>query len=85
MPTAVTSANLLGKGRFNETAVEKILQSALENVTAFAQMGGLIALGTDAGAWEVPHACDTEQTLLHQAGVDENMLTRGGDVIQAKF
>ena len=85
VPTLSTVGNLRGKGRFNETAVEKILESALENVGIFAKMGGLIALGTDAGAWEVPHACDTEQTLLHQAGVDENMLTRGGDVIQAKF
>ena len=31
------------------------LENALENVGAFYAMGGLLAPGTDAGAWEVRH------------------------------
>ncbi|MBR2309537.1 MAG: amidohydrolase family protein [Oscillospiraceae bacterium] len=85
VPTLSTVGNLRGKGRFNESAVEKILQSALENVAAFSQMDGLIALGTDAGAWEVPHACATEEALLHQAGVPEKTLLAAAQVIQTKF
>ena len=85
VPTLSTVGNLRGKGRFNESAVEKILQSALENVAAFSQMDGLIALGTDAGAWEVPHACATEEALLRQAGVPEKTLLAAAQVIQTKF
>ena len=85
VPTLSTVGNLRGKGRFNEAAVEKILESAFSNVERFVQMGGLLASGTDAGAWEVKHGIDTEQVLLAQAGADENVLTRGGNVIRAKF
>ena len=82
VPTLSTIGNLRGKGRFQEAAVQKILESALENVSAFAKMGGLIALGTDAGAWEVKHGCETELALLHQAGADP---AAGNQTIHMKF
>ena len=63
-PTLSTVANLRGKGRFEEAAVTKIYESALTNITHFAAMGGLITPGSDAGAWAVPHCCDTEYSLL---------------------
>lgn len=85
VPTLSTVGNLRGKGRFHEAAVQKILGSALENVSAFAKLGGLVALGTDAGAWEVPHACATEETLLRQAGVTDETLAAAAKIIQAKF
>ena len=68
VPTLSTIGNLRGKGRFDEGAVRKILDSALTNVRAFAGMGGLIAPGTDAGAWAVPHGSMTEFQLLE--GID---------------
>ena len=54
---------------------------------AFAQMGGLVAPGTDAGAWQVPHSIDSEYTLLKEAlGVSaQAVLDRGIAAIQAKF
>lgn len=85
VPTLSTIGNLRGKGRFDESAVEKILESALSNVESFASMGGLVALGTDAGAWEVKHACATEEALLYQAGVPEKTLADAARVIQTKF
>ena len=85
VPTLSTIANLRGKGRFNETAVRQILESALENVFAFASMGGLVAPGTDAGAWEVSHGCNTELALLHQAGVSHKTQEAAIHVIQTKF
>jgi hypothetical protein len=54
----------------------------LENVSAFARMGGLVALGSDAGAWAVPHGSLSERQLLEQAGVDPEA---GNQVIMAKF
>lgn len=67
VPTLSTIGNLLGKGRFDETAVGRILESAQENLRSFAAMGGQIAPGTDAGAWAVPHGSLTEYDLLRQA------------------
>ena len=61
-PTLSTVGNLRGKGRFDEDAVRRIYRSAVDNVRLFAGMGGLIAPGSDAGAWAVPHV---------QGGVDE--------------
>lgn len=85
VPTLSTIGNLLGKGRFNEKAVAQILESAMENVGAFARMGGLLAPGTDAGAWAVPHGCATEESLLAQAGVTAQMLEAGTKKILEKF
>ena len=85
VPTLSTIGNLRGKGRFCESAVEQILESALANVEAFHAMGGLLASGTDAGAWAVPHGCATEEGYFAMAGVGEDALARGLSVIQAKF
>ena len=86
-PTLSTVGNLRGKGRFEEAAVGQILASALENVRKFAAMGGLIAPGTDAGAWAVPHGSMTEYDLLRSAlGEDaESIWTRGAEMIVRKF
>lgn len=85
VPTLSTVGNLRGKGRFSEVDVEKILESALQNVAEFHTMGGLLAPGTDAGAWAVPHGSTTEQGYFSLAGVGENALLQGIAVIQAKF
>ena len=85
VPTLSTIGNLRGKGRFSEADVEKILESALKNVEIYHRMGGLLAAGTDAGAWAVPHGSTTEEGYLAMAGVDENALQRGLSAIRAKF
>ena len=87
VPTLSTIGNLRGKGRFREEAVQAILASALENVRRFAAMGGLLAPGTDAGAWAVPHGSETEVPLIRQAlGEDtDTILAKGTAVIMEKF
>ncbi len=87
VPTLSTVGNLRGKGRFREADVEKILESGMENVRAFGTMGGLLAVGTDAGAWAVPHGSLTEYELLGQAlGQDaDGILERGIRKIIRKF
>ena len=87
VPTLSTVGNLRNTGRFSQRSVEQILESAMENVAAFARMGGLLAPGTDAGAWKVPHSIDSEYALLGEAlgsGADR-VLSRGIAAIQAKF
>lgn len=82
VPTLSTIGNLRGKGRFNEDAVRRILDSALANVAAYR---GLLAAGTDAGAWAVPHGSTTEEGYFAMAGVGEDRLAEGFRVIQRKF
>ena len=67
VPTLSTIGNLRFKGRFSEKAVEAILTGALEAVARFAQLGGILAPGSDAGAWAVPHGIRSEYDLLEQA------------------
>ena len=83
VPTLSTIGNLRGKGRFDEDAVQAILESALRNVDAFVAMGGLIAPGTDAGAWAVPQGCLSEYELLKN--VPEDVLQKGIQRIIEKF
>ena len=87
VPTLSTVGNLRGKGRFREEAVAAILDSAMDNVRRFAAMGGLVAPGSDAGAWAVDHGMDSEWELLRSAlGADaEDILARGTQRIMEKF
>mgnify|MGYP003292154850 CR=1 FL=1 len=83
VPTLSTIGNLRGKGRFSERDVAAILDSGMENVAAFSEMGGLLAPGTDAGAWAVPHGSLTEFELL--SGVPAEILEKAVSVIKEKF
>ena len=87
VPTLSAVGNLRGTGRFREEAVAQILSSAQENVRRFAAMGGLLAPGTDAGAWAVPHGSLTEYALMKQTLGDsaEALLERGIAAIREKF
>ena len=87
VPTLSTVGNLRGKGRFREEAVKAILDSAMENVRRFTEIGGLIAPGSDAGAWAVDHGMDTEWKLLNEAiGPNaSNILAHGARRIMEKF
>ena len=78
-PTISTIGNLRGKGRFDERAVCKIFDFQMEKLAAFR---GLVALGTDAGAWAVGHGCGTEAEHLESLGIDWE---KGSAVIRQKF
>lgn len=83
--TLSTVGNLRGKGRFSEVDVTKILENTTYYVNHFNAIGGLIAPGTDAGAWAVPHGSETEFDLLHRAGVTNEILQKGIAKITEKF
>ena len=86
-PTLSTIGNLRGTGRFDEVAVRKILESAMENVSSFASMGGFLVPGTDAGAWNVFQGTLSEYELLEDAlGTGtEAILARGIGKLREKF
>ena len=87
VPTLSTVGNLRGTGRFDEGAVAAILDTAMENVRKFAKIGGILAPGTDAGAWAVPHGVLSEYDLLKEALGDgwEFILSRGIEEIKKRF
>jgi len=88
-PTLSAIGNLRGTGRFDEAAVAAIYESSAENLRAFAKMGGLIAPGSDAGAWAVPHSrggADEYAHLAHTLGDGwEAAVAAGADAIRSKF
>lgn len=86
-PTLSAVGNLRGKGRFNEGTVRAILESARENAAEFAAMGGLLAPGSDAGAWAVPHGGLTEYELMEETLGPEAgaVLARGTAEIIKRF
>ena len=88
-PTLSAIGNLRGTGRFDERAVSQIYESAAENVRRFAQMGGLMAPGSDAGAWAVAHVrggADEYAHFRNALGEDaEAVLVAGTDAVCTKF
>lgn len=87
VPTISTVGNLRGKGRFDETAVTRIFESAAENIQKLTAMGGLLGCGSDAGAWAVPHGCGSEEQLLQDIlGEDApDIWKKGNEKIKVLF
>ncbi len=55
VPTLATIRNLMGCGRYPEEEITKIARAAEENVKKAWESGVQLALGSDAGAYLVPH------------------------------
>jgi len=87
MPTFAPVGNLLGCGRFPDAEVQKNLDMQMERVNKAASLGALIGLGSDAGAYLVPHGKGTldEYDYLRQAGVSDRVLEQAEEVIKSKF
>lgn len=89
VPTLVTVGNLRGQGRYDEQAVEAILETQLARVARAGRLGIHLALGSDAGAWRVPHVrgARDELALMRQAlGPEADTILRRGEArIRARF
>lgn len=55
VPTLSTIGNLAGSGRYPNKVVVPLLKAQQEKAAFVAGHGGKIGLGSDAGAWNVPH------------------------------
>lgn len=88
-PTVSTVANLRGKGRFREEAVQAIYASTAGNLRRFAALGGLIAPGSDAGAWAVSHCQGSLDEYRHLETIlgpqAPAILDRGLQAVQERF
>ena len=89
VPTLSAIGTLRGTGRFDEEAVSRIYESSAENLLRFVKMDGLIAPGSDAGAWKVAHVrggADEYAHMAHTLGAHgEQVLRSGIDAIRTKF
>lgn len=89
VPTLSTIGNLLSSGRFPDAALKTILTTAQENVRRVAAYGGLVGMGSDAGAYRVEHALGavSEYRWLRQTLGRETdaVLQRGEAAIRKKF
>ena len=91
VPTLVTVRNLLGCGRFEDDVLLPIIRQAEECVGYAYQMGAKVALGSDAGAYQVMHGqgiLDEEQSFYDILGNQEdvkNWLAAGEKQIRQRF
>ena len=87
--TLSTIGNLLGSGRYDDAVLTQILRSAQENVRKVAALGGFIGLGSDAGAFRVPHvagALSEEKWLRQTLGEEtDTILTAACKQVFAEF
>ena len=89
VPTLSTVGNLIGCGRYPDDVLERILDMQLDNLARCANLGGRIALGSDAGAYRVYHvqAAEDEYRWLKRALGDaaDAILASGEAFIRQKF
>ena len=91
VPTITVVKNLLGKGRFSDQILSKIWEQGKENIRKGYEAGVKLALGSDAGAYLVPHgqgildewAC-FQEILADKKDLRER-LAEGESFIQRKF
>ena len=60
VPTLVTVRNLLGCGRFENEILSSIIRTGEENLKKAFEKRVHVAVGSDAGAFKVPHGRGTE-------------------------
>lgn len=91
VPTLVTVRNLLGCGRYEDAVIRLIMKRAEENVKLAFEKNVKVALGSDAGAYRVPHGrgiLDEYQAFMDILGDTPEMkawLLQGEKEIKEKF
>lgn len=91
VPTIATVGNLLGCGRFPDSEVGRIMELASENIRSAWELQVPTALGSDAGAYLVPHGrgIEDEYKYFHQILGDnpeiDDWLRQGEEIVKEKF
>ena len=77
VPTLSTIGNLIGSGRYPDALLRPLLAEQQEKVRQVVQWGGLVGLGSDAGAFCVEHdrAMQTETALLGEISTVQEALS----------
>lgn len=89
VPTAVTVGSLIHDERYPQTVTKRILEEQQWKIGIVAGWGGNVALGSDAGAYLVPHvkgAVEEYELLTEALGeAADSILQTGEDMIRWKF
>ena len=91
VPTLATVKNLIGCDRYPKEVVEQIYQSDRDHVKQAKRMGVQMALGSDAGAYLVPHGKGIEdeyrafQEILGAGSELDAYLQSGEEAIRERF
>lgn len=91
VPTLVTVRNLLGCGRYDDQVLIPIMESGEENIKKAYEKGASVALGSDAGAYMVPHGRGIEDEyhafteILGEKPEVKEWLNEGEKKIKSRF
>ena len=89
VPTAVTVGNLIHDERYPQSVTKRILDEHLWKIGIVAGWGGNVALGSDAGAYLVPHvkgALDEYDLIKEELGESTDLILQTGeDMLRWKF
>ncbi len=91
VPTLVTIGNLVESDRFDSAVMRELDRRQAANIAAAFEMGITVALGSDAGAYRVPHAIGIQdeyhrfcQIIPNRELLDQELST-AEDRIREKF
>lgn len=91
VPTQVTVKNLLGCGRFSDDVIRSIMEVTEKNIKYAFEKRAKVALGSDAGAYQVPHGKGTIDEyhafydILGEGMEVQQWLGKGEEIIKEKF
>ncbi len=85
VPTLSTIGNLIGCGRYPDEVLQALLCKQQEKVAFVAQNGGLIGLGTDAGAYCVPHGEAISHERHYLSSIPDSILQTATDFVRCTF
>lgn len=85
VPTLSTIGNLIGSGRFPDGVLLPLLRQQQEKARFVAQNGGHIGLGSDAGAFCVPHGTGLETELELLSDIPEACLLQSQALLSSRF
>lgn len=90
-PTIAITGNIIGSGRYNDDVLTALHQRQLNNIRSAFDLGAAVALGSDAGAFRVPHPQGIfdeygyfRQAVPDQAFLDERLSTAEA-VVRERF
>ncbi len=92
VPTISTVHRLIGSGRFDERVIRRVDEVHTEHIRMAAKLGVPIAVGSDAGAFCVPHSvgAQAEKVRLQEVLADQvedsaEYLESAGRMIEERF
>lgn len=91
VPTVAVTDAILGTGEFDEENLSRIHSSQMKNIGRALEIGANIALGSDCGAYRLPHpiGVEREYACFRQAseGVEDidGIVLRGEAIIRERF